>query len=111
MHSYREFWPYYVSQHLKPATRLLLFAGTTAVILCVIAAILWREWWLLLLGPFVAYGPAWIAHFFVERNRPATFTHPLWSLIGDFHMYGLMLAGRMEREIRRLQVGDARRSP
>ena len=109
MHSYREFWPFYVNQHLKPGTRLLHFAGTTAVIVCVIAAIVRREWWLLLLGPVVAYGPAWIAHLFVERNRPATFTHPLWSLVGDFHMYGLMWTGRMEQEIRRLRAGDAER--
>ena len=106
MRSYREFWPFYVSQHLQPGTRLLHFAGTSAVILCVVAAIVWREWWLLLLGPVVAYGPAWIAHLFVERNRPATFTHPLWSLIGDFHMYGLMWVGGMEREIRRLRGSD-----
>ena len=111
MHSYREFWPFYVSQHLKPGTRLLHFIGTTAVIACVIGAVAWREWWLLLLGPVVAYGPAWIAHFFVERNRPATFAHPIWSLIGDFHMYALMWAGRMEREIHRLRAGDAGRSP
>jgi hypothetical protein len=106
MHSYREFWPFYVSQHLKPGTRLLHFIGTSAVILCVVAAIVRQEWWLLLLGPVVSYGPAWIAHFFVERNKPATFTHPLWSLIGDFHMYGLMWAGRMEREIHRLRGDD-----
>jgi hypothetical protein len=111
MHSYREFWPFYVSQHLKAGTRLLHFIGTTAVILCVIAAITRREWWLLLLGPVVSYGPAWIAHFFVERNKPATFTYPLWSLIGDFHMYGLMWAGRMEREIRRLRGDDVGRRP
>jgi hypothetical protein len=110
MHSYREFWPFYVSQHLKPGTRLLHFIGTTAVILCVVAAVVWREWWLLLLGPVVAYGPAWIAHLFVERNKPATFTYPLWSLVGDFHMYGLMWAGRMEGEIRRLRAGDAGRA-
>jgi len=111
MHSYREFWPFYVSQHLKAGTRLLHFIGTTAVIACVVAAIVWREWWLLLLGPVVSYGPAWIAHFFVERNKPATFTYPLWSLIGDFHMYGLMWTGRMERELRRLRGDDVGRSP
>jgi hypothetical protein len=110
MRSYREFWPFYVSQHLKAGTRLLHFIGTSAVILCVVVAIVRREWWLLLLGPVVSYGPAWIAHFFVERNKPATFTYPLWSLIGDFHMYGLMWAGRMEREIRRLELGAGGRS-
>lgn len=107
MKSYREFWPFYVSQHLQPATRLLHFIGTTAVILCVIAAIATQTWWLLLLGPVVAYGPAWLAHIFVERNRPATFTHPVWSLIGDFHMYALMWRGRMDAEIARLKQSSA----
>lgn len=100
--SYREFWPFYVSQHLRPGTRALHFAGTTAVILCVIAAIVWRVWWLLLLAPVAGYGPAWVAHFFVERNKPATFSYPAWSLLGDFHMYGLMWLGRMDAEIARL---------
>jgi hypothetical protein len=102
MRSYREFWPFYVSQHLRPGTRALHFLGTSSVILCVAAAVAAQEWWLLLLGPVVAYGPAWIAHLFIERNKPATFTHPLWSLIGDFHMYGLMWLGRMDDEIQRL---------
>ena len=109
--SYREFWPFYVSQHLKPATRLLHFIGTSAVSVCVVAAIGTRQWWLLLLGPVVAYGPAWIAHFFFEHNKPATFTYPVWSLMGDFHMYALMWTGRMESEIRRLHGGDSERSP
>jgi hypothetical protein len=102
MRSYREFWPFYVSQHLRPGTRALHFLGTSAVILCVAAALVTQEWWLLLLGPVVAYGPAWMAHLLIERNKPATFTHPLWSLIGDFHMYGLMWLGRMDREVARL---------
>ena len=109
MNSYREFWPYYVDQHRRPGTRLLHFIGTTAVIACVLLAILLANPWYLLLGPVVAYGPAWIGHFFVERNRPATFRHPFWSLVGDFHMYGLMWAGRMESEIARLAGPNGRR--
>lgn len=106
MNSYREFWPYYVSQHLQPGTRALHFVGTAAAILCVIAAVGAQAWWLLLLGPVAGYGPAWIAHAFVERNKPATFTHPVWSLIGDFHMFGLMCLGRMDAEIARLERGS-----
>jgi len=108
MNSYREFWPYYVDQHRRPGTRRLHFIGTTAVIGCVLLAIIRANPWYLVLGPVVAYGPAWIGHFFVERNRPATFRHPLWSLVGDFHMYGLMWAGRMEGEIRRLAANGRR---
>ncbi len=103
MNSYREFWPFYVSQHQRPGTRVLHFIGTTGAILCLVAAIAAQTWWLLLLAPVAGYGPAWLAHVFVERNRPATFTHPVWSLIGDFHMYGLMWLGRMDGEIARLK--------
>src|SRR5262252_948351 len=78
VNSYREFWPYYVDQHRRLGTRRLHFVGTTAVIVCVLLAILLANPWYLLLGPVVAYGPAWIGHLFVERNRPATFRHPFW---------------------------------
>jgi hypothetical protein len=105
MPTYREFWPFYVRQHLKARTRLLHFIGTTTAILCVIAAVVAQTWWLLPLALVVAYGPAWIAHLFIEGNRPATFAYPLWSLIGDFHMYGLMCVGRMETEIAKLRAG------
>jgi hypothetical protein len=106
--TYREFWPFYVSQHRKPVTRRLHFIGTTAVILCVVGAILLREPLLLVVGLVAAYGPAWIGHFFIERNRPATFRNPFLSIVGDFHMYGLMWAGRMNEEVRRVA---AARSP
>ena len=100
LRSYEEFWPYYVSEHSKPATRALHVLGTGLVLLALACAVLVSPWWMLV-APFAGYGPAWIAHFFVEKNRPATFTYPLWSLRGDFRMFGLILRGRMGPEVER----------
>jgi hypothetical protein len=100
--SFEEFWPYYVGEHTRRSTRWLHFAGTTAAILCSIAAAILLSPWLLLAVPIAAYSLAWIGHFFVERNQPATFRHPLWSLWGDIRMYRLMWMGRMENEVRRV---------
>jgi hypothetical protein len=92
--SFREFYPYYLSQHSDPTCRRLHFIGTSLVI-TVLAAILWtHEWAGLLAIPVAGYGPAWIGHFFFEHNRPATFSHPLYSLAGDFRLYWEMLTGR-----------------
>jgi hypothetical protein len=98
--SYEEFWPFYVSQHLHPVCRALHFVGTTCVLASVAAAVLRSPWWLLA-APLAGYGFAWVGHFFFERNKPATFTYPLWSLRGDFRMYRLTLLGRMPPELRR----------
>jgi hypothetical protein len=98
--TYEEFWPFYVSQHLHPVCRALHFVGTTCVLAALAAAVLRAPGWLLC-APLAGYGFAWIGHFFFERNRPATFTYPLWSLRGDFRMYRLTLLGRMPPELRR----------
>ena len=98
--SFEEFWPYYLSEHWKPATRALHFAGTACVCACLLLAAALSAWWLLA-APFAGYSFAWIGHFFVERNRPATFTYPLWSLRGDFRMFRLMLLGRIGPELER----------
>jgi hypothetical protein len=100
LRTFEEFWPYYVSEHGKPATRALHVLGTSLVIATLAAAVLASPWWLLA-APFAGYGPAWIAHFFVERNRPATFTYPWWSLRGDLRMFTLTLRGRMRPELER----------
>jgi hypothetical protein len=100
--SFEEFWPHYVGEHSRRPTRWLHFAGTTAAILAAVAAATVLNPWLVLAVPVVAYGLAWIGHFCVEGNRPATFRHPLWSLRGDFRMYHLMWRGRMDDEIRRV---------
>lgn len=98
--TYEEFWPYYVSQHMRPTTRKLHFLGTAAVLVSLAAGVLVSPAWLLAM-PIAGYGFAWVGHFFVEKNRPATFTYPLWSLRGDFRMFRLMLLGRMGPEVER----------
>ncbi|PTX64254.1 hypothetical protein C8P63_10336 [Melghirimyces profundicolus] len=100
--NYEEFWPFYVSQHSKAATRRWHFVGTSMVWVCLLLAVTIR-WWFILLAPVIAYGLAWYSHFFVEGNKPATFGHPFWSLRADFRMFWLMLTGRMKEEIRRLE--------
>jgi hypothetical protein len=101
--TYEEFWPFYVSQHRNATCRALHFVGTTLVLVTLALSVIDRAWFLLL-APVAGYGFAWVGHFFFEKNRPATFTHPLWSLRGDFRMYRLMLLGRMRPEIERAAV-------
>jgi hypothetical protein len=98
--TFEEFWPFYVSQHSRASTRALHFAGTTMVLGSLATGVLVAPRYALL-AFVLGYGPAWIGHFFFEKNRPATFTYPLWSLRGDLRMYGLMLTGRMRPELDR----------
>jgi hypothetical protein len=93
--SFAEFYPHYLREHAHPACRRLHFAGTTLVLLCLMTALWTGNAWWILGAPLAGYGFAWIGHFFFERNRPATFRHPLYSLAGDFAMYRDMLTGRI----------------
>ncbi|HET9051950.1 MAG TPA: DUF962 domain-containing protein [Candidatus Dormibacteraeota bacterium] len=92
--TFEEFFPFYCGEHSKPLTRWLHFAGTHAAGAIVATAVARRSAPMLLAAPVVSYGTAWAAHLLVEHNRPATFTHPLWSLRGDFVMIGMMWKGR-----------------
>lgn len=106
--SYREFWPHYLREHARPATRYTHYAGTTAGLACLGLALATRRVRWLPLGLALAYGAAWAAHGLVERNRPATFTHPLWSLASDLRMLALAAAGRLGPELRRAGVAGSR---
>ena len=92
--TYDDFFPYYVSQHSKPATRWVHFAGTHAGAVVGITGMLCRKPLLLAAAPVISYGIAWWSHFFIEKNKPATFGHPLWSLRGDLDMIRRMWQGR-----------------
>lgn len=100
--SFTEFWPHYATEHSKTATRVLHAVGTSAGLLLITFVIALGKWWLFPLALVPGYGLAWIGHFFVEKNKPATFEHPLWSFMGDWKMLFLMLAGRMGEEVKRL---------
>ena len=100
--SFEEFWPFYVKEHSKKATRIFHFVGTTAAMACAAGGLLTKRRWLLAVAPVVGYGPAWISHFFIEKNRPATFKYPAWSLKADFVMWGKMVRGQMDAEVERV---------
>lgn len=100
--TFREFWPFYVSEHGKPGTRLLHAAGSTVGLAFVTAAVIRARPIYVLYALLAGYGFAWLGHFVIEKNRPATFRYPLWSFLGDWKMYGLLLRGKMDSEAARL---------
>jgi hypothetical protein len=109
--SFEQFWDYYVGEHKEKTTRLLHFIGTTAAMGCLAGGLLTKRRWLLLLAPIVGYGPAWIGHFFVEMNKPATFGHPAWALRADLRMWWKTLSGEMQAEVERvIRQEDAERA-
>ncbi len=102
--SFETFWPFYLREHSKPRTRAYHYIGSTLVIAVALYAIITGQWLWLLAMPLAGYFFAWLAHFTVEKNRPATFTYPLWSLAADFKMYFLWLTNRLGPELERAGV-------
>lgn len=93
--SFAEFYPYYLEEHRNPTCRRLHYAGSLLVLVVLGYALLsGQRLWLLAL-PVIGYGFAWVGHFAFERNRPATFQYPLYSLMGDWVMLKDMLTGRL----------------
>lgn len=93
--SFEEFYPFYLGEHADRTCRRLHFVGTSLVILTLIGALASAQYWYLLLMPVFGYAFAWVGHFFFEKNRPATFKHPFYSLAGDFVMYRDIWVGKI----------------
>lgn len=92
--SLKEFYPFYLTEHLDPVSRVLHFIGTASILLWIILALVTGNAWWLALIPVAGYGFAWVGHFFFERNKPATFQYPGYSLASDFILFWQLLTGR-----------------
>ena len=97
--TYAEFWPHYLREHANPRTRAIHAFGTAVGLALLAAGLVAGLWWLILVAVVAGYAFAWGSHMLVERNRPATFTYPAWSLLSDFRMAALMATGRLGPEL------------
>ena len=104
--TYEQFWPFYLRSHSKPGTRLLHYVGTILGVSVALGALLFGEWLLLPAAVASAYGLAWIGHYAVEKNTPATFEYPLWSFRSDWRMLFAALRGSLGDEMRRSGIWD-----
>jgi hypothetical protein len=95
--SFAEFYPFYLSEHRNPLCRALHYIGSIGVLSIVVYAISTESYMALWFMPLMGYGFAWVAHFFIEHNRPATFKYPLYSFIGDWVMLKDFFLGRFRR--------------
>lgn len=98
INSFEEFWPFYLSEHRLPSNRILHYIGTALSLALLLVFIVFKAWIYIPLCFLVGYGFAWSGHFIVEKNRPATFQYPLWSLIADYKMFWFALTGRLKHE-------------
>ena len=98
--TFKEFWPYYALEHRNLQNRQMHFIGTLLTLI-ILVMVLWLKCFLFLFFlPITGYGFAWAGHFFIQKNRPATFSYPFWSLIADYLMFFYMLTGRMSEEVK-----------
>ena len=95
--SFTQFYPYYLSEHQNLTCRRLHFIGSTLILVLLVYTLMTEHWMLLWYGPVLGYGFAWVGHLFFEHNKPATFKHPVYSLLGDWVMFKDILLGNIKR--------------
>ena len=97
--TYKDFFPFYLREHSKKRTRAFHYTGTLLAQALLIWSLMTQTWWAIPFYFVIGYGFAWYSHFFIEHNRPATFTYPKWSFIGDHHMLALFLSGGLKKRL------------
>ena len=102
--TFEKFWPFYLGEHSLPLTRQVHFVGTTLAFIQLVYALFIMSWQPLLGALISAYFCAWVSHFFIEKNRPATFTYPIWSFVGDWRMWALTLARQLDKELKKYGI-------
>ncbi len=98
--SLKEFYPFYLSEHQNFTSRLLHFIGTTLLLLSLFTGMLFHDWRFIAAIPVIGYGFAWVGHFFFEKNKPATFKYPLYSLMSDFLLFWDLLNGKQPFKVK-----------
>ena len=93
--SFKEFYPFYLGEHSKSGTKVLHFIWTWCALVCLGALFHSGNLWWFLAGLVLGYGFAWTGHFFIEKNKPATFQHPLYSFMGDWVMFAQLISGKL----------------
>jgi hypothetical protein len=94
--SFGDFYPFYLGEHANRTCRRLHFLGTTIAVVLTLAAAVTQTWWLVAVAFIQGYAFAWVGHFFFEHNKPATFKHPWYSLLGDWRLWWDILSRRVQ---------------
>ena len=102
--TFEEFWPFYLGEHSLAATRAVHFVGTSLALLQLVYAVVSMTWQPLVGALISAYFCAWVSHFFIEKNRPATFSYPAWSFVADWRMWALMAVRKLDGELKRFNI-------
>ena len=106
LETYKEFWIFYLNENSNPATRKMHVFGTILGLIILGCAIFYHSWNLVLLALVVGYGFAWVSHFFIEKNRPATFKYPWKSFWADMKLLVMTITGEIEEEIELMKKGE-----
>ncbi len=102
--TYAAFWPFYLGEHRQKATRLMHFVGTSLAVAFLVGGAVTGRLALFPIAIVQGYAWAWVSHFFIEKNRPATFTYPGWSFISDWRMWALMLTFQLDGELEKHRI-------